>query len=76
MEIAGISPVGNGLWMEPVARNLTDLVDGFLRGKTHLVHDRDPLFTKAFCEIVMSGGVGSVRLPAKSPNVNAYAERF
>ena len=49
---------------------------GILRGKTHLIHDRDPLFTKAFREILRSGGVESVRLPPKSPNLNAYAERF
>lgn len=76
VEIAGISPTPNGVWMEQVARNLVDALAGFLRGKTHLIHDRDPLFTKAFREILRSGGVESVRLPPKSPNLNAYAERF
>ena len=33
--------------MMQVARNLLDPVDGFLRNTTHLIHDRDPLFTKA-----------------------------
>ena len=47
-----------------------------LRWKTHLIHDRDPLFTAKFREILKSGGVKSVRLPPKSPNLNAYAERF
>ena len=74
--IAGISPVANGMWMEQIARNLMDEMAGMLRGKTHLIHDRDPLFTKAFREILRSGGVQSVRLPPKSPNLNAYAERF
>jgi hypothetical protein len=30
--------------MKQVARNLTDAHDGFLRGVTHLLLDRDPLY--------------------------------
>ena len=30
------------------ARNLTDVVDGILKGKRCLIHDRDPLFTTEF----------------------------
>ncbi len=76
VQIAGICPTPNGAWMEQVARNLVDEFDGFLRGKTHLIHDRDPLFTKAFLGILAGGGAESVHLPPKSPNLNAYAERF
>lgn len=46
----GISPCPGGLWMEQAARNLTDEVPGFLNGSTHFIHDRDPMFTKVFCE--------------------------
>jgi hypothetical protein len=45
MEIAGIAPVANGLWVDQIGRNLTDAVDGILKGKRYLIHDRDPLFT-------------------------------
>ncbi len=76
VEIAGINASPNGLWMEQIARNLIDCFNGFLHGKTHLIHDRDPLFTKELREILRSGGIESVRLPPKSPNLNAYAERF
>ncbi len=76
VEIAGIRPVPNGDWMGQMARNLVDAIWGFLREKTYLIHDRDPLFTADFREILESGGVESVRLPPKSPNLNAYAERF
>ncbi len=76
VEIAGIAPIPDGLWMEQIARNLVDGFDDFLRGMTHLIHDRDPLFTTKFREILQGGGVESVRLPARSPNLNAYAERF
>ena len=41
-----------------------------------LIHDCDPLYTRAFGEILTSGDVGPIRLPPKSPNLNASAERF
>ena len=74
--IAGIHPQPYGTWMEQMARNLTDPVDGCLRRARYLIHDRDPLYTRVFGEILEGGGVQSIRLPPKSPNLNAYAERF
>jgi len=62
--------------MMQVGRNLTDAVDGFLLAKHYLIMDRDPLFTGAFRELLQDSGVKSVRLPAKSPDLNAFAERF
>ena len=62
--------------MKQIARNLTDCEDGFLRGVRYLILDRDPLYTAAFREMLKDAGVKAVRLPAKSPNSNAYAERF
>jgi hypothetical protein len=62
--------------MKQVARNLTDPEHGFLRGADYLIHDRDPLFSKAFVAILKAGGVKSVKIPAQSPNCNSYAERF
>jgi len=76
VEIAGISRQPNGEWMKQVARNLTDVDDGFLRQARYLIHDRDPLFTEGVREILMSSGVETLKLPARSPNLNAYAERF
>ena len=37
---------------------------------------RDPLFTAHFRTLLQAAGVQLLRLPAKSPNLNAYAERF
>ena len=62
--------------MDQVARNLCDDGDGFLTGKRYLIHDRDPLFTRAFLATLATSGVKSVKLPPRSPNLNAYAERF
>lgn len=76
VEIAGLAPDPNGLWMVQAARNLTDCCNGFLNGKRYLIHDRDPLFTAQFTETLAATGVRCVKLPPKCPNLNAYAERF
>ena len=62
--------------MQQIARNVTDVDTGFLNGSRYLIHDRDPLFTEAFGAHLNSAGVETVKLPARSPNLNAYAERF
>jgi transposase InsO family protein len=76
VEIAGIIQQPEKEWMKQIARNLTDCDDGFLNGSRHLIHDRDPLFTRSFRAILKSSGIETVKLPARSPNLNAYAERF
>ena len=76
VHVVGIHPQPDGAWMEQMARNLTDPGEGFLRTSRYLLHDRDPLYTDDFEEILRSSGVSPVRLPARSPNLNAYAERF
>jgi transposase InsO family protein len=62
--------------MSQIGRNLTDAVDGILNGKRYLIHDRDPLFTAEFLGTLAASGVKSVKLPPRSPNLNAHAERF
>ena len=76
VHIAGISSSADGAWMAQIARNLTDQAAGPLRGYSHLIVDRDPLYTAQFQSLLASAKVGLVRLPANSPNLNAYAERF
>jgi len=76
VEVAGISSQGNGLGMSQIARDLTDPVDGLFLGKRYLIHDRDPLFTTEFLSMLAEVGIESVKLPPRSPNLNAYAERF
>jgi len=61
--------------MKQMARNLTGL-DGFLAGCRYLIHDRSSLFTPEFGMILESVGIKTVRLPVRSPNLNAYAERY
>jgi putative transposase len=76
VEIAGIVQQPHGQWMMQVGRNLLDAVDGFLLRKRYLILDRDPLYTAAFRRLLRSAGVEPLWLPARSPNLNAYAERF
>jgi hypothetical protein len=66
VQIAGIASVANGLWMGQIGRNLTDAVDGILKGKRYLIHDRDPLFTSEFLRLVEGIGVKSVKLPPRT----------
>jgi putative transposase len=76
VEIAGIASRANGLWMTQIARSVSDDVDGFLKGKRYLIHDRDPLYTREFLSMLAELGIESVKLPPRSPNLNAFAERF
>jgi putative transposase len=62
--------------MAQVARNLTDAVDGFLRGKKKFVVDRDAKFTEAFRKTFAGAGVETVQTALRAPNMNAVAERF
>ena len=71
VQIAGIVREPYGAWMKQIARSLTDHVDGFLVGMRYLIHDRDPLFTAEFVELLHGAGVKCVKLPARSPNLNA-----
>ena len=76
VELGGIVHEPHGEWMQNVLRGLLDEVDGFVLEATHLVLDRDPVFTADVRTTLAKAGVQVVRLPAKSPNLNAYAERF
>lgn len=76
VRIAGIAEQANGLWMSQIARDLTDPVDGLLLGKRYLIHDHDPLFTAEFQNMLAEVGIESVKLPPRSPNLNAHTERF
>jgi len=75
VEILGLHAQPDGPWMEQIARNVSGEGD-FLAGKKYLIHDRDPLYTAKFESILKTAGVEPVKLPPRSPNLNAHAERF
>jgi hypothetical protein len=76
VQIAGIVPEPWESWMGQMARNLTDPWTGFLRSSRWLIHDRSSLFSEHFRQLLRSTQVEGLRLPAHSPNLNAFAERF
>ncbi len=76
VHVAGITTHPRANWIKQIARNTTDPIDGFLLGTRYLIMDRDAIFTAEFRSFLQQEGVKAVRLPARSPNLNAYAERF
>ena len=66
----------NQEWMMEVANKVTKVETGFLRGKKILLLDRDTKFTLKFREHLKAAGTEPIRLPPKSPNCNAFIERF
>jgi putative transposase len=74
--VAGITIHPNEAWMKQIARNVTVDDCGALRDCRYLLHDRDTKFTRSFRSIIASGRVEALVLPAHSPNLNAYAERW
>jgi hypothetical protein len=51
-------------------------VDGFLLPHHFLIMDRDPVFTQEFRARLARAGIEPIRLPRRSPNLNAFVERF
>jgi Homeodomain-like domain/Integrase core domain len=76
VNIAGVTVHPNEEWMKQMARNATMEGCGTLRDCRYLLHDRDTKYTQSFRAIINSGQVKTLALPAHSPNLNAYAERW
>jgi len=67
----------DGTYMKQVAKLLVDSEDRFLQGIRYLIHVRDPLYrTDGFHGILRASGIEPVKLPARSPDLNCYAERY
>jgi hypothetical protein len=76
VEIAGITTHPIEQWMTQMARNVTMQGSGALGDSRYLLHDRDTKYTASFLAIIESVHVKTLRLPARSPNLNAYSERW
>ena len=72
VHIAGITTNPGTSWMMQVARNLTDIDDGFLRGKRYLILDRDTKYSDAFRSFLVREGIKIIRLPPRSPNLKDW----
>jgi putative transposase len=76
IHVAGVTPHPNEAWMGQGARNVPLEAWGFLSPGQSLIHDRDTKFCAALQQIIDDAGVERVVLPPRSPNLNAYAERW
>jgi putative transposase len=74
--IAGITRHPTETWIEQMARNVTDESTGCLRDIHYVLHDRDTKFCASFESILTVAGVKPLKLPARSPNLNGFAERW
>jgi putative transposase len=74
--LAGITRHPTEQWMIQMARNAVDEIDGVFRPIRFVLHDRDSKFCASFRATLRSGGVEPLLLPARSPNLNAFAERW
>ncbi|HIA48440.1 MAG TPA: hypothetical protein EYN96_10845 [Candidatus Hydrogenedentes bacterium] len=61
--------------MKQMGRNLLDCYDGFLLDVQYLILDRDTIF-QPFSDFLKDSDTDVVLLPPKSPNLNAYIERY
>jgi hypothetical protein len=76
VHIAGVTPHPNERWMKQIARNVTMEEWGILQLGQYLIHDGDKKFCAAFKQTLDDAGVKRVPLPPRSPQLNAFAERW
>lgn len=74
--IGGITKHPTEEWMLQISRNATDETSGFLKECGYVLHDRDAKFTQSFRQTLTAVGVQPLKLPPRSPNLNAFAERW
>ena len=74
--LAGITRHPTEEWMTQIARNALDDSSGCLQPHQYVLHDRDSKFCAPFRDTLAAGGVKCLRLPPRSPNLNAFSERW
>jgi putative transposase len=76
VHILGVTANPDGRWTAQQARNLLmepgERTDQF----TALIRDRAGQFTDAFDTVLADAGITVCKIPPRSPQANAYAERF
>ena len=76
VSIAGITRHPDEEWMQQIARSATQETWGYLYPCRYVLHDHDTKFCASFRSVLTTGGIRPIRLPARSPNLNAFAERW
>jgi transposase InsO family protein len=74
--ITGVTAHPNATWVTQQARNVAgDIADEEIHVK-FLLRDRDTKYVAGFDQVFRSEGAQILRSPYRTPNANAYAERF
>ncbi len=76
LHVAGVTVRPTGAWAAQQARNLAMDLGDRLATLRFLIHDRDPLFTTAFGEVFMAGGLQIIPTLPRTPWMNAVCERM
>ena len=76
ISLAGITRHPDEAWMRQMARNATDENWSHITQRRYALHDRDTKFCASFRTTLAAGGIKPIQLPARSPNLNAFAERW
>ena len=74
--ITGVTAHPNATWVTQQARNVAgDIADAGIDPR-FLVRDRDTKYVASFDAVFRSEGAQVLQTPFRTPNANAYAERF
>ena len=78
VEIVGVTEHPDEDFMVQTARNTTMADTGWLRrvGCKRLIHDRDTKFCGRWKEVLLDAEIELHKIPPRSPNLNAFAERW
>nr|WP_291822855.1 integrase core domain-containing protein [Candidatus Microthrix sp.] len=75
VHLAGITTNPTGSWTTQAARNLTMKLDDNHPFR-FLIRDGAGQFTRSFDAVLAGSGITAIRTPPRSPQANAYAERW